>query len=108
LSELTKTHLELDAIKRSFIPKFVVWPALVIALIVIDQNYIHLFSANPEVYQVMFLMSIVPIAANTVAYASFTKVEPQRAAFIVFSSTVFAIAYIPIMISFVLPLIIRS
>ncbi len=107
LSELTKAHMEIDAIKRSFISKFVVWPALVISLIMIDQNHTHLFLENPQVYQVAFLMSIVPIAANTVSYASFLKVEPQRAAFIVFSSTIFAIVYIPIMTSFVLPLIIN-
>jgi predicted permease len=48
-------------------------------------------------------MAIVPIAANTVAYASFLKAEPERAALIVFTSTIFAIVYIPMMVSFVLP-----
>lgn len=102
LSELTKTHTEIGAIVRSFVPKFIVWPALVTVLILVDQGYIGLFEGRTDIYQVAFLMSIVPIAANTVAYATFLKAEPERAAFIVFTSTIFAIAYIPLMISFVL------
>ncbi len=106
LSELTKSHMELSVIARSFIPKFVVWPLVTIALILIDKNYTNIFAERDDVYQVMFLMSIVPIAANTVAYATFLKAEPERAAFVVFASTIFAIIYIPIMTSFVLPAIV--
>ena len=103
LSELTKTHTEFGAIVRSFVPKFIVWPVLVAALILLDQGYVGLFAGRVDIYKVAFLMSIVPIAANTVAYATFLKAEPERAAFIVFTSTIFAIVYIPLMISFVLP-----
>lgn len=103
LSELAKTHIEFGAIVRSFVPKFIVWPAIVAVLILVDRAYIGLFEGRTDIYQVAFLMSIVPIAANTVAYATFLKAEPERAAFIVFTSTIFAIAYIPLMISFVLP-----
>lgn len=105
LSELNKSHIELGTITRAFIPKFVVWPVLVIALILFDQQVTHLFLRRNDIYQVMFLMSIVPIAANTVAYATFLKTEPERAALIVFVSTIFAIVYIPLMTSFVLPLV---
>lgn len=103
LSELTKAHLDFRVIVRSFVPKFIVWPIVVIALISIDRQYTHLFINANGVYQVAFLMAIVPIAANTVAYASFLKAEPERAALIVFTSTIFAIVYIPMMVSFVLP-----
>lgn len=106
LSELAKSHIELSTIIRSFVPKFVVWPLLVIGIILLDKNSLHLFSDRNDIYQVMFLMSIVPIAANTVAYAVFLKAEPERAAFIVFASTIFAIIYIPVMTSFVLPMIV--
>lgn len=107
LSELTKAHAGVNTLLRSFVPKFVVWPALVSALIIIDKNYTHFFVGRNDIYQVMFLMSIVPIAANTVAYATFLKAEPERAAFIVFTSTIFAIAYIPLMTSFILPTLVQ-
>ncbi|MFO0971790.1 MAG: AEC family transporter [Candidatus Saccharimonadales bacterium] len=106
LSELTRTHFDVRAIVRSFIPKFIVWPAIVSALIVVDRHYTHFFAQTHGVYQVAFLMAIVPIAANTVAYASFLKAEPERASLIVFASTIFAIAYIPLMTSFILPIIV--
>lgn len=106
LSELTKAHAGINTLLRSFIPKFVVWPLIVCMAIAVDKNYTHFFVDRNDIYQVMFLMSIVPIAANTVAYATFLKAEPERAAFIVFTSTIFAILYIPLMTSFVLPLIV--
>jgi len=106
LSELTKTSFDLNAITRSFVAKFVLWPVVVTALILIDISYLEVFVGTENVYEVAFLMSIVPIAANTVAYASFLRAEPQKAALIVFTSTIFAIVYIPIMVSIVLPRII--
>ncbi len=103
LSKLKKSHMEWSIIVRSFTTRFVVWPAVIVALILLDKNMLHIFAGRSDIYQVMFLMSIVPLAANTVAYATFLKTEPERAAFIIFASTVFAIIYIPIMTSFVLP-----
>ncbi len=106
LSELTRAHADVTTVVRSFIPKFVLWPLVVIGLILIDKSYTHIFVGRDDVYQVAFLMSIVPIAANTVVYAAFLKAEPERAALIVFTSTIFAIIYIPLMTSFVLPMLI--
>lgn len=103
LSELTRAHAEISTVVRSFVVRFVVWPAMMIAFILLDKAYFGLFDRRTDIYQVMFLMSIVPIAANTVAYATFLKSEPERAAFIVFTSTIFAIGFIPVMTSFVLP-----
>jgi predicted permease len=103
LSELTRAHAELSTVVRSFLVRFVAWPAMMIGFILLDKAYFGLFEGRTDIYQVMFLMSIVPIAANTVAYATFMKAEPERAAFIVFSSTIFAIGFIPVMTSFVLP-----
>lgn len=103
LSELTRAHAEVSVMARAFAVRFIAWPVAVIGLIVLDQAYWHVFQGRTDIYQVMFLMSVVPIAANTVAYATFLKAEPERAAFIVFTSTIFAIGFIPVMTSFVLP-----
>lgn len=103
LSELTKAHANINILLRSFIPKFLIWPLVVCVLIAIDKSYALVFINRSDIYQVMFLMSIVPIAANTVAYATFLKAEPERAAFTVFTSTIFAILYIPLMTSLILP-----
>ena len=101
LSEFSRAHAQWHVLARTFLVRFVVWPIVVSSLISIDKNSLHLYST--DVYRVAFLMSIVPLAANTVSYAAFLKAEPQRAAFAVFSSTIFALVYIPMMVSLVLP-----
>lgn len=103
LSELTRAHAEVSLMLRAFFTRFVVWPVISIAMILLDRTYFGVFAGRTDIYQVVFLMSVVPIAANTVAYATFLKSEPERAAFIVFTSTIFAIVFIPLMTSLVLP-----
>ena len=77
--------------------KFIIWPLIVSALIYFDKSFFHIFPSGS--YEVMLLMSITPIAANTVIFASELKVEPEKAAMAVFSSTVIALFYIPLVVS---------
>ena len=53
-------------------------------------------------YPVMIVMSIVPLAANTVALAVEFKTYPEKVTIAVLSSTVFALFYIPFMVTFFL------
>jgi predicted permease len=103
LSEFSRAHAQWNVLARSFSVRFIVWPAIISALILIDRHYFKIYSGNQDIYRVAFLMSIVPLAANTVAYATFLNAEPERAAFAVFSSTIFALVYIPLAVSFVGP-----
>ena len=50
----------------------------------------------------MILMSIVPLAANTIALASDLDVHPEEATIAVFLSTIFALFYIPFMVTFLM------
>lgn len=61
----------------------------------VDTTYLHF--CTPLMHQVMFLLSIVPLAANTVALATELKAEPEKAATSVFFSTLFVLFYIPVM-----------
>lgn len=103
LSEFKRSYAQWNIVFRTFSVRFVVWPAIVTSLILLDKNRLHIYDYNLDIYRVAFLMSIVPLAANTVAFASFLKAEPERAAFAVFASTSFALLYIPVMTSLVLP-----
>ncbi len=87
----------------SFASKFLVWPAAAISLILLDINTFHFFSAS--VYPIMLTFSIVPLASNTVAYASQLNTVPEKAAVAVVSTTLFALIYIPFFVAFVFPLI---
>jgi malate permease and related proteins len=79
-----------------FLAKFIVWPLAIFAVIALDRLYLHLYS--DDVYKVMILLASVPFAANTVAVASELKAQPEKAAFAVLVSTIFALLYIPVMV----------
>jgi predicted permease len=81
----------------AFIAKFVVWPLLVGAVIFLDVHVFHLF--DTFTHRVMFLLSIVPMAANTVVFASVLRVHPEKAAASVFLSTLFALLFIPLAVA---------
>lgn len=80
----------------AFFMKFLVWPALIAALLWIDATSLQLFT--PDMRNILLLLSIVPMAANTVAFATELKTEPEKAATAVFLSTFFALFFIPLMV----------
>ncbi len=97
LSQMTKSSFDLRLLGTSFLAKFILWPAIMLGVIWLDQTYFHLYSQ--ELYHIMFLLSLMPLAVNTVAYATHLKTHPEKAAFIVLMSTLFVLFYIPLMVS---------
>lgn len=95
-------HLNLDYkfIGMTFLAKFVAWPATVLAIIFADIYYLHIF--NPTIHGALFLLSIVPLAANTVVLAGMLKSNPEKSATAVFLSTLVALIYIPLMTTYFL------
>lgn len=83
-----------------FIIKFAVWPLLMISLFFVDSLLFHLY--NQDVHKVFLLLAIVPLAANTVAYATQLNVHPEKSALTVLLSTLIALIYIPIFATFFL------
>ncbi|WP_419769880.1 MAG: AEC family transporter [Candidatus Marinarcus sp.] len=76
--------------------KFILWPLLVLAFICADKNYFHFL--DQDLYLVMFIFSIVPLAANTVTVATLLNVKPEKMAVAVLISTLISLFYIPLMI----------
>lgn len=56
--------------------KFIVWPVLVLIFIFLDKTVWGVL--NPELYGVMFIFSIVPLAGNTVTIATILNVKPEK------------------------------
>ncbi|HET8802301.1 MAG TPA: AEC family transporter [Marinobacter sp.] len=81
----------------AFFGKFVVWPLVAIAFWWLDANVFGIY--QPAVHKAMFLISITPIAANTVVIATLLDTSPRQAAGTVLLTTLFALAFIPVMIS---------
>jgi predicted permease len=76
-----------------FFLKFLFWPFAILGMIYIDQNFMHLL--NPDLYKVMFLFSIVPLAGNSVTLAVLLNAKPEKTSLAVIISTLISIVYIP-------------
>ncbi len=81
----------------TFVGKFAVWPAAVGLFIVLDRGRFGIF--DERTHQMMLLIAACPLAANTVAYATLLKTEPEKAGIAVLLSTIFALFYIPTLVA---------
>jgi malate permease and related proteins len=79
-----------------FLGKFVLWPALVLAYIFADTHFFGIFPR--EIHTLMFVLSIVPTAANIAAFSAQFNVRPGKAAATILIGTIFALFYIPAML----------
>lgn len=84
-------------IKISYFFKFIFWPGVILSIIFVDKNFIGFL--NEEIYRVMFLFSVVPLAGNTVTLAVLLKAKPEKASFTVLLSTLISIVYIPVVLA---------
>lgn len=85
----------------AFFGKFVSWPIAALAFWWLDASFFGIYT--PAVYQAIFLISITPIAANTVVIATLLDTAPEQAAGTALLSTLFALAFIPVMVALVIP-----
>ena len=81
----------------AFFGKFVAWPLMATAFWWLDSQVLGVY--EPAVHKAIFLISITPIAANTVVIATLLDTSPRQAAGTVMLSTLFALVFIPVMIS---------
>ncbi len=96
LSGIQRSMIDFRFICYALIAKLALWPLLMIGFIWLDLNILNLY--DPITHQVLFLISIVPMAANTVVYATELNARPEIAAMLILVSTFLAIPYIPIML----------
>jgi predicted permease len=85
--------LDYKFISILFILKFIFWPLAVLFVIYIDKTFFMFLTE--DLYKVMFLFSIVPLAGNTVTLAVLLKAKPEKASFTVLLSTIVSVIYIP-------------
>ena len=89
--------LDLKFVSITFILKFIFWPLAIVGIIYLDKTFFMFL--NEDLYKVMFLFSIVPLAGNTVTLAVLLNAKPQKASFTVLLSTAISIIYIPIVLA---------
>lgn len=84
-------------LKISLTAKHLLWPTLVCLVILLDTTFTHLLYG--ELYKVMFVFSIVPMAGNTVTLAVLLNAKPEKAALAVLLSNLLSIVYVPVMLA---------
>lgn len=100
LAGLTSLRFDWRFIGMACSVKFIAWPLMMGGIIWLDQHVFFLFEA--EVYSTMILLSCMPLAVNSVIFATLLEAEPEKMATAVFVSTVFALLFVPAMVSFVI------
>lgn len=100
LADIKKIEFDFKFIGLTFLIKFAVWPLLMILLIFLNSTFFKIFDNSLD--KILLLMAIVPLAANTVSYATLLKAKPEKASLAVLLSTFFALFYIPLIAVYLL------
>lgn len=98
VSQLRTFKVDYKILAQVFGFKFLIWPLFMFGFLYLDKSYLHFFDGVTA--KVLFLISLVPLPANSVAFATSLKTEPEETAWIVLLSTIFALFFIPIVWSF--------
>ncbi len=100
LAEIKASHLDWKFATMALFNKFIIWPAVFLGLIYLDNNYFHIF--DKTMHAVLLIEALVPLSVSSVIYATELKVQPQKVALVVAISTLIALFYIPLTVSFFL------
>jgi predicted permease len=97
LSTLKQFKVNWKFLGMAMFGRLVLWPTLIMIVILIDKNFLHFF--NDYIYKALMLAGLMPLAADTVAIATILKCHPEEAASAVIISTMFALIYVPFMVT---------
>lgn len=97
IAGLTGFNLDMKYVGMTFLAKFFVWPLVILCLVTLDVEFFGIY--QPNVHRALILLSIVPLAVNSVVMATLMESYPEKVAATVLISTIFALFYVPIMAS---------
>jgi malate permease and related proteins len=95
IAELKHFKIDWKFVSLTFLAQFLVWPIVTLALLTINKNYLHFYTDQTTI-NVIFLLSLIPIGVNLVAFATQLKIQPEKATITILLSTIFAIFYVPL------------
>lgn len=97
IAEIRRSHFDLKFVSFAIGVKYLIWPLLMIGFLRLEQATWNGFDSPSR--RALFLVSTVPLAANTVAFATLLKAEPEKSALAVILSTLLALLAIPLWLS---------
>ncbi len=100
LSKVTKVSFDIKFTTVAMLSKFIAFPLAIAGFIIVDNSSFHLFGY--QTHLIIMILSITPLASNTVAFATSLKAHPEKAAVTVMLSTIFALVYIPLFVTVLL------
>lgn len=98
LAKVRELKFNKSFISLALIAKFICFPACAIALMWLNNKICHFY--NPETLKIIFLMSIVPIGANSITISNELNLDTDLVSITVVISNILALIYIPIFLAF--------
>jgi predicted permease len=95
LSKIKEFELDLKFTGAAFASKFLFYPILFNLFILLDRFVLGWYDGN--YYNALQMLSIAPMATNTIVLASLYKIHPEKVAAAVLLSLLFILLYMPIM-----------
>lgn len=95
LSKIKEFELDLKFTGAAFASKFLFYPILFNLFILLDRFVLGWYDGN--YYNALQMLSIAPMATNTIVLASLYKIHPEKVAAAVLLSLLFVLLYMPIM-----------
>jgi predicted permease len=94
LARMERFRFDINFFAGLCVMRYLLWPALGLAWVVFDITVMHMLA--PEIHTFIILIASCPLAANTVAYASKLNLHPALTACMVLTTTILALAFIPL------------
>lgn len=95
LSQITEFKLDLKFTGAAFLSKFLFFPIAFNIFILLDKFILGWYDNN--YYNALQLLSLAPMATNTIVMASLFKIYPEKMATTVLLSLLFVLVYLPLM-----------
>jgi predicted permease len=100
ISSLRKIEIDLKFTSAAFLSKFIFYPAVIFAFIVVDKFIFKIY--DKHYYNALILLSTAPMGANTIVIASILKFHPEKVATSVLLSCIVALISAPSILSIAL------
>lgn len=96
ISKIKKFEIDFKFTAFAFLAKYIFAPVITFIFIIIDKFILGIYDTHE--YNALILLSLAPLAANTIVISSIMKFNVERSASTVLLSCFFSLIYIPVMV----------